>query len=102
MAFQVVLELRVIPESTSALKQWLNENLPATQSCDGCISVQALQHDADTSRILVIGLWQSRAKWETYIKWREDRGDFRALAPMLQAQPHFECYKQFGEWKNAS
>ncbi len=101
MLFEVVLELHVKPGQSAVLKDWLRDNLPQTQAYDGCISVQALEHDRNPDRIVLIGEWESRAQWETYIKWREDRGDFDTLAPMLEDAPRFECYRQIGEWKNA-
>jgi quinol monooxygenase YgiN len=100
MLFQVILDLRVKAEHAAALKRWFDENLPETQACDGCVYVQALEHDSDPGRIVLIGLWENRPKWETYIKWRQDRGDFETLAPMLAQPPRFECYRQFGEWSN--
>jgi quinol monooxygenase YgiN len=102
MLFEVILELDAKANQSGPLKKWLDENLPETQVHDGCVSVHALEQDSDPSQIIVIGLWQSRPKWETYIKWREDRGDFEILAPMLKKKPSFECYKRFGEWKNAT
>lgn len=98
MLFEVILELHAKPDQSSSLEHWLAVNLPDTQTFDGCVSVHALAHEDDPCRIVLIGFWQSRKQWEKYFKWREDRGDFDVLAPMLRNEPRAECFRQFGEW----
>ena len=102
MLFEVILELNAKPDQSQALKNWLETNLPDTQAFDGCAAVHALEHEENSSHIVLIGFWRSRKQWEQYFEWRKDRGDFETLAPMLQSEPKVQCYTQFGEWNGGS
>lgn len=99
MLFEVILELFVKSGQSHALKSWLETNLPETQAFDGCVSVHALESEDDPGKIVLIGFWKSRKKWEKYFEWREGRGDFETLAPMLKREPVVGCYSQIGEWR---
>lgn len=100
MTLTVILTLNVRSGRSHELRSWLNDNLPHTQSYDGCLSVTALEHDANANKIVLVGRWESRPKWERYIRWRENRGDFQHLAQIIVGEPDFECYQQFGLWSN--
>ena len=76
MLFEVILELNAKPDQSQVLKNWLETNLPDTQAFDGCAAVHALEHEENSSHIVLIGFWRSRKQWEQYFEWRKDRGDF--------------------------
>ena len=97
MAIKVILSLRAKAGASESLKAWFDSNLPDTKARDGCISVEALEHETDPAEIVLIGTWETRGQWEAYIAWREHRGDFAVLATMLEGEPHFECYQVLGD-----
>ncbi len=101
MLFEVILELFAKPGQSDALRRWLETNLPETQAFDGCVGVHALESEDVAGKIVLIGFWQSREKWERYFAWRERRGDFATLAPMLEREPAPACYHQIGEWNSS-
>ena len=101
VALKVILNLRAKAGEVESLKAWFGANLAESKDQDGCISVEALEHEEDPSKVVIIGTWETRGQWEAYIRWRERRGDFAVLAPMLEGEPHFECLQVLGEWKAA-
>jgi len=102
MRFEVLGDLNAKDGCAKQLKTWFVENLPDTLSYEGCISVHAIQNQSNPNKMLVIGQWASREKWEKYISWRQERGDIAALQSLIEGEFNLECFDCFVELRNAT
>ena len=87
MTCVVILELDVKPEAVDGVKEGLKGMLPDTRSYDGCIDVYAVQDQDNGSTIVAVEKWESRKHYETYLAWRQERGDLDSLGEALNAPP---------------
>ena len=100
MHFEAIADLAVKSGCSEKLKIWFREILPDTRSYEGCISVRVIQNQRDPNRMMLIGQWTSREKWEKYISWRQERGDIAILESFVEGEVNLECFDCFVELRN--
>jgi quinol monooxygenase YgiN len=61
--------------------------LPDTLTYDGCAGVTMYQNQDDSTTIVLLEPWASRAHHERYLAWRTERGELAALVAMLTGPP---------------
>ncbi len=68
------------------------EILPDTRARDGFISIEVNIDQAKPDRIFAYEHWENRASYETYIAWREERGDMDAIKEAVAEPPKFSFF----------
>jgi quinol monooxygenase YgiN len=92
MACTVLLELQVQADKVDTLKGVFKDILGDTRAYDGCISVDVTDNQDDGSNMLLIEKWESRAKYEKYLGWREETGALEQLGSLLSAPPSIRYF----------
>ena len=56
--------------------------LPTTKAYDGCITLETT-YNPSSNTLVIIEEWETYEKYGTYLKWREEEDDSKALASLL-------------------
>lgn len=92
MACTVLLELQVQGDKVETLKGVFKDILGDTRAYDGCIGVDVVNNQDDPTNLVLVEKWESRAKYEKYLGWREETGALEQLGSMLAAPPSIRYY----------
>lgn len=92
MACTVLLELQVQADKVDTLKGVFKDILGDTRAYDGCISVEVTDNQDESANLLLIEKWESRAKYEKYLGWREETGALEQLGSLLSAPPSIRYF----------
>ena len=92
MACTVILDLQVQPDHVDTLKGVFKDILGDTRAYDGCISVDVVHNQDESANLLLVEQWESRAKYEKYLGWREETGALEQLGSMLAAPPSIKYF----------
>ena len=87
MTCQVILEIKVKPESVDAARAWFRSVLPDTRAYAGFVTLHITQNQDDPTDLMIVEQWDTRAAYEKYLAWRGERGDMNALGAMLAGEP---------------
>jgi quinol monooxygenase YgiN len=87
MSVTVIIELPAQRDKLEALNDALTAMLPDTMTYDGCTGVTLHQNQDDSTTIVLLETWASRAHHEGYLAWRTERGEVAALVAMLTGPP---------------
>ncbi len=96
MSVQAILELKAKPDCVEKTRVWFREVLPDTRAFEGFVTLHMIQNQDDPTELLVIEQWDSRAAYEKYVAWRQERGDLNALAELVAAEPVVRVFDYFG------
>ena len=96
MTCQVILEIKVKPESVEPARAWFRGLLPDTRAFDGCVTLHISQNQDDPTELMIVEQWDTRAAYEKYLAWRSERGDLNALGAMLIGEPKIRFFNYFG------
>ncbi len=96
MTCQVILEIKVKPESVDATRAWFRSVLPDTRAYDGFVTLHIAQNVDAPTELMIVEQWDTRAAYEKYLAWRGERGDMVALAGMLDGEPKIRFFNYFG------
>ncbi|MEM1189471.1 MAG: antibiotic biosynthesis monooxygenase [Pseudomonadota bacterium] len=58
-----------------------------TRAFDGCKGVNVVVNEDEVENVVLIESWESRAHYEKYFAWRQERGDLDTLGALLAAPP---------------
>jgi quinol monooxygenase YgiN len=94
MSVLALFELQVKPEDISNMKSYLAEILPDTRSYDGCRKIDVYFNTEDTSNMVVVEHWDSRAHHEKYVAWRTETGFMDRIDPMLAGPPSLRYFER--------
>ena len=92
MACTVILEIQAQADKVETLKGVFKEILGDTRAYDGCEGVDVTINQDDGTNIILIEKWESRAKYEKYLGWREETGALEQLGTMLSAPPSIRYF----------
>ncbi|MQQ07135.1 hypothetical protein GFB49_01580 [Epibacterium sp. SM1979] len=87
MSITVIVELNLKADKLDEFELMCQGLLPQTRRRPGNLGVQVKQDQDDPARIIMIETWRTRADYEGYNAWRQDRGDFTVLAGMVTDTP---------------
>jgi quinol monooxygenase YgiN len=90
----VVGEIHVKPEDVSRMKSLLAEILPGTRAYDGCQGIDVYSDTEDSSCLVLIEYWDSRAHHGKYIAWRTETGVMEKVGAMLAGPPVMRYYEK--------
>jgi quinol monooxygenase YgiN len=96
MTCQVILEIKVKPESIDATRKWFRSVLPDTRAYDGFVTLHMAQNQDNPAELMIVEQWDTRAAYEKYLAWRGERGDMNALGAMLAGEPRIRFFNYFG------
>ena len=88
MATTVILEIKTNPGAANDMLTILKDILPETRNYDGCLGVDVFQNQDDTDTLIIMGTWQSKGHFETYLDWRKETGIFERFSEMIEGPPN--------------
>jgi quinol monooxygenase YgiN len=87
MSIAVFVELRVMEDRLPEIQPLFSALLRDTRSREGNEGVR-VQTDLDSpDTIVLVQQWRTREHYESYQKWRTERGDLTSLVEMLKEPP---------------
>jgi quinol monooxygenase YgiN len=69
VSITVLIQLQARPETSDALKAYLDQILPGTRAAEGCLDLHLGVDQDDPTRVVSYETWASRAQFETYFAW---------------------------------
>jgi quinol monooxygenase YgiN len=87
MSVTAIIELPAQRDKLEELKDTITAMLPDTLTYDGCAGVTLNQNQDDSTTIVLLETWASRAHHERYLAWRTERGEVATLVAMLTGPP---------------
>lgn len=92
MTCTVILETKAKPGTGAQLVEAFRQILPDTRNKDGFVELTVHVNQDDPDDILLIERWTSRSAYETYLGWRQQRGDLDTLAAALAGPPRIRYF----------
>jgi quinol monooxygenase YgiN len=96
MSITVILEIPIHADKLEEFKGMMPTSLIDTRKFKGCESYK-IHVQQNTSTIVGISEWASRADNEAYLQWRTDTGFFDAVADFLAGEPIIRYFDQHPE-----
>ena len=90
----VVLEAQVQPEKVSDMKAFLAKILPDTRTYDGFQGIDVYFNTEDSSNMVFVEFWDSRAHYEKYLAWRTETGVLDQFGAMLTGPPSIRYFEK--------
>lgn len=87
MSTLVLFEVEAAPGKEDDLVVLFDGALADTRAYEGCESVTVHRDQDAPGRLVLVERWTSRARHETYLQWRADRGDGPSLAAVVAGPP---------------
>ncbi len=94
MSVLVLLEVQVKPEDISDMKSYMSEILPDTRAYDGCQGIDVYFNTEDTSSMVGVEHWDSRAHHEKYMAWRTETGVMDKIGTMFAGPPSIRYFER--------
>ncbi|MGW5150497.1 putative quinol monooxygenase [Rhodococcus koreensis] len=92
MAITALLDLKLIPDSTTRAQEVLAAALAQTRAFPGCISVDVLIDTADKLHWTLLEVWESEEHDARYRDFRAGEGRLVDLGELLAAPPVLTKY----------
>ena len=89
MPVAVTIDLSVHPDKTDEFIDFIKSIAPDTRAYDGCELFHICADQDKPGRVLFYEIWESKAKQQAYIAWRQETGLMDKLGPYLAAPPAF-------------
>ncbi len=96
MTVNVLLELKIKPESVEDAKKLFEEILPDTRSYEGCEKITLCANDDEPENIMVFEYWQTRPHYEKYLAWRTETGVVDKIVAMSAEPPSIKYFNDTG------
>ena len=87
MAIATNLQAQCQKGKGAELVEILKEALPVTVTKDGAYRYDLCTDPEDEDKIELFAKWESKAQFDTYLKWRAETGFFEAIGPLLAGEP---------------
>ncbi len=88
----VVLEATAKKGTGAQLVEAFRGILPDTRSKEGCQNVDVTVNLDNPDNLVLVERWATRKNYETYIAWRQERGDLDKLGTMLAEPPSIRYF----------
>ena len=92
MAVTVLLEIQAKPEHVDEIKSTFKEILPDTRAYEGCLGVDVISNQDESTNIVLVEKWETRQHYEKYLGWRQETGFVDRLVALLSAPPSIRYY----------
>ncbi|MEL7043669.1 MAG: antibiotic biosynthesis monooxygenase family protein [Pseudomonadota bacterium] len=92
MSCTVLLEVTAQTGRGQELVDVFASILGDTRAFDGCRGVDVVVNQDAAENVLLIESWDSRAHYEKYLAWRQERGDLDTLGALLAAAPSIRYF----------
>jgi quinol monooxygenase YgiN len=66
--------------------------LPDTRNKNGCQGVEVTANLDDADNLVLVERWATREDYETYLAWRQQRGDIDKLTGLLAGPPSIRYF----------
>lgn len=88
-AIPVIVTIELIAKDPAILEQHLNSAnvIPTTRLASGISYSWTVRDTANPNRFVLIQQWNSTEQQQSYIAWREERGDLAQLRELLTQDP---------------
>lgn len=96
MAVQVTIDMAVKDGRYEEVRAWFIDHIAGTRDYDGNISVEIARNQDEPQRILFVEKWDSRADFESYLRWRDESGAIGELVGMLDGDIAFRYHDFIG------
>lgn len=93
MAATVLLEVKAKPGTASELVATFKSILGDTRAYDGCKGVDVYQNSDEPEVIVLVEQWESRAKYEAYLGWRQETGFVDKLVAAIDGPPSIRYFE---------
>jgi quinol monooxygenase YgiN len=90
----VMVTLRLTARDAEAFAAHLRAVLPVTRTASGCRFSHTYQAPDQPAEVLLVQGWDSLAQQQTYLAWRERRGDLARFQAHLTKPPVVESFVQ--------
>jgi quinol monooxygenase YgiN len=74
----------------------MKAELHNTRGFDGCNSITVQRNQDDSNNIVIVEDWDSRQHYETYLAWRQDRGDMDKMGAWVAGAPTIRYFQNLG------
>jgi quinol monooxygenase YgiN len=98
MAVTIILRLSVKREHVDEFQENFNKNLPDTIAYEGCHSLTVYRNQDDPTEIVVVERWESKQRYEKYVRWRYEMGKMDELESFFSAPPQIKYFDPI--WSN--
>lgn len=85
----IVAELTIKADHRNEFLAYAEENLSICRSADGNVTFDILIDEARANTVVFYEVWKSKAAQQSYMTWRNQRGDFNTLMSYLANEPKF-------------
>ncbi len=92
MTVRVLLEVDAKPGAGDELVAFFRSILTDTRGFDGCRSVDTLRNGDDADNVVLVEVWESRAHYEKYLAWRQEKGTVERLMEIAAAPPNIRYF----------
>jgi len=96
MSCIVILEVTAKADKAEELLSTFAAILGDTRSYEGCQEVEVAVNQDEKANLVLIERWESRAHYEKYLAWRQERGDLDALGALLAGPPSIRYFDLAG------
>lgn len=93
----VMVTLRLSAKDADAFKNHLLKVIPITRLAPGCQFSYSYQDPRMPTEFLLVQTWDSVEQQESYIAWRQERGDLALFRAFLSKDPVVEFFELFDE-----
>jgi quinol monooxygenase YgiN len=90
----VSLEIQAAEGKVDELKGVFRAILPDTRAREGCEAVIVHQDQDNPNVLALVEKWATRQDYESYFKWREERGDLSSLGALLGGPPSLRYFDE--------
>jgi putative intracellular protease/amidase len=93
----VLVTLRLSAKDADAFKNHLLKVIPITRLASGCRFSYSYQDPKTPTEFLLVQTWDSVEQQQSYISWRQERGDLGRFRAFLSKDPVVEFFELFDE-----
>ena len=92
MAVTVTLELTLKPEAVEPFCTQITHALGETRKFPGFVDIAIIRHADDPVRMIFVEQWESRAAYDSYVKFRTETGMMDQMAAILAQPPRLDIW----------
>ncbi len=89
----VIFDVTAKQGTGAQLLETLGAILPDTRNKDGCQGVEVTTNLDNADNLLLVERWASRKHYESYLSWRQQRGDIDTLVAALAGPPSIRFFE---------